>query len=127
MKAALKEKIHLAIVLTSFLALSFLLCCFLRLNLQITNGLLDNSDPETKIVVVSSRYSSVFGASIKDGLNAMAYYILFPHWDDKDKSCELLIPYSIYFALGSGTNVQLTVRNGFFGLPWVENYQILDQ
>jgi hypothetical protein len=127
MKEALKEKVHLSIVLTLFMVLSFLLGCFFRLTLQITNGLFDGSDPETKMVVVASRDSSVFGASIKDGLNAMAYYIRFPDWDDKNKNCELLIPYSVYFEVGSGTNVELSVRKGFLGLSWVEDYRIMDE
>ena len=126
-REALKEKIHIIIVLACFLTFNFLFGCFLRLNLQITNGLFDNSDPETKVVVVTSRNSSVFGASIKDGLNAMAYFIHFPHWDDKDKDCELLIPYSIYFEVGYGTNVELSVRRGLFGLPWVEDYRVMDE
>jgi len=125
MKEALKEKIHLAIVLAFFLILSFLLGCFLRLTFQIANGLLDDSDPTTKVVVVSSRDSSVFGASIQDGLNSMAHFIHFPDGDGKD--CELLIPYSIYFAVGTGINVQVEVRNGFFGLPWIETYRIMNQ
>ncbi len=126
-KEALAEKIHLSIVLILFLILSFLLSCFFRLTLQITNGLFDNSDPETKMVVVASRDGSVFGASIQDGLNAMAYFIRFPDWDDKNKSCELLIPYSIYFEVGYGTNVELSVRRGLFGLPWVEDYRVMDE
>ncbi len=125
MKAALKEKIHLAIVLAFFLVFSFLSGSFLRLTLQIVNGLFDGSDPETKIVVISSRDSSVFGASVKDGINSMAYFIHFLDGDGKD--CEFLIPYSIYFAVGTGTNLQLEVRNGFFGLPWIEDYQVMDQ
>jgi len=127
MKEALAEKIHLSIVLTLFLVLSFLLGCFFRLTLQIANGLFDDSDSETKMVVVSSRNSSVFGASIKDGLNAMAYFIHFPDWDDTNKSCELSIPYSIYFEVGYGTNVELSVKEGLFGLPWVEDYRIMDE
>jgi hypothetical protein len=79
------------------------------------------------MVVIASRDSSVFGASIKDGLNAMAYYIRFPDWDDKNKNCELLIPYSVYFEVGSGTNVELSVRKGFLGLSWVEDYRIMDE
>jgi hypothetical protein len=127
MKEALTEKIHLSLVLTFFWVLSFLLGCFFRLTFQIGNGLFDGSYPETKIVVVASRNSSIFGASIKDGLNAMAYYIDFPDWDNMEKSCELLIPYSIYFEVGSGTNMELSVKSGFFGLPWVEDYRVMDE
>lgn len=126
-KEALAEKIHLSIVLILFLVLSFLLGCFFRLTLQIANGLFDGSEPETKMVVVSSRDSSVFGASINDGLDSMAYYVFFPDWDDKSKNCELLIPYSIYFEVGYGTNVDLSVKNGLFGLPWVEDYRVMDE
>jgi hypothetical protein len=124
---AIKEKIHLAIVLSFFFVLSFLFGCFLRLNLQIANGLFDNSDPENKMVVVSSRNSSIFGASIKDGLNSMAYFVYFPDWDNKDKNCELLIPYSIYFEVGYGTSLELSVRKGVFGLSWVEDYRVMDE
>jgi len=79
------------------------------------------------MLVVASRDSSVFGASIKDGLNAIAYFIRFSDWDDKEKSCELLIPYSIYFEVGYGTNVELSVKKGLFGLPWVEDYRVMDE
>ena len=127
MAEALREKIHFSIVLTLFWVVSLLLGCFFRLTLQITNGLLDGSEPETRIAVVASRDSSVFGASIKDGLNSMAYFIRFPDWDDKKKNCELLIPYSIYFEVGRGTNMELSVKNGFLGLPWVEDYRVMDE
>jgi hypothetical protein len=127
MKEAIIEKIHLSIVLTLFLVLSFLLGCFFRLTLQIANGLFDGSDPETKMAVVSSRDSSIFGANIKDGLNSMAYYVFFPDWDDKTKNCELLIPYSIYFEVGYGTNMELSVKKGLFGLPWVEDYRVMNE
>jgi hypothetical protein len=127
MKEAFKEKIHLGIVLTLFLILSSLLGCFFRLTLQIANGVFDTSNPETKMVVVSSRDSSVFGASIEEGLNSIAYYVHFSDWDDKDKSCELLIPYSFYFEVGLGTNVELSLKKGLFGFPWVEDYRIMDE
>jgi hypothetical protein len=126
MKEALKEKIHLGIVITLFLILNSLFGCFLRLTLQITNGFLDGSEPQTVNIVVASRNSSVFGASIADGLNSMAYYIDFPDWYNQEKNCELLIPYSIYFEVGSGTHVELSVKKGFFGLPWVEDYRVMD-
>ena len=126
-KEALREKIHITIVLACFLIFIFLFGCFLRLTLQIANGLFDSSDPETKTVVVSSRDSSVFGASIKDGLNSMAYFVYFPDWDNKDKNCELLIPYSIYFEVGYGTNMELSVRKGVFGLLWVEDYRVMNE
>lgn len=57
----------------------------------------------------------------------MAYFVYFPDWDNKDKNCELLIPYSIYFEVGYGTNVELSVRKGVFGLPWVEDYRVMDE
>jgi hypothetical protein len=126
-REALQEKIHLAIVLSFLVVLSFLFGCFLRLNLQIANGLFDNSDPETKMVIVASRDSSIWGASIRDGLNATAYYIHFSDWDGKNKNCELLIPYSIYFEVGAGTNVELSIKKGLLGLEWVENYRIMDE
>jgi ABC-type transport system involved in multi-copper enzyme maturation permease subunit len=126
-KEALKEKIPLIIVLVFFGTFSFLLGCFFRLNLQIANGYLDNSYPETKIVIVAGKETSVFGGSIKDGLNPMAYYIHFSDGGDKDKNCELLVPFFTYYSVGPGTNLKVSVRQGFFHLLWVEDYGIVDQ
>ena len=124
-KEAIKENIAPWIILVTFLIFIFLFGSFLRLNLQIANGLFDKSDPDIKIAVVTRKDTSVFGASIKDGLSAMAYYIYFADWDDKDKNCELLIHSTDYYFLGQGSSVKLAVHDGFFHLPWVEDYRTI--
>ena len=125
MRQALKEEIPPYAVLTVFFTLAFLLCCFLRLNLQIANGLLDNSAPETKVVVVNHKESSAFGGDIKEGLSSIAYFIYFPDWDDKTKNCELLVPFTFYYSVGPGLSVELAVQKGFFHIPWIEDYQVI--
>jgi len=126
MRQALKEEIPLYAVIVIFATLSFLSCCFLRLNLQIANGLLDNSPAESKVVMVNHKESSAFGGDVKEGLSSIAYYIYFPDWDDKNKNCELLVPFTFYYSVGPGINVELAIRNGFFHIPWVEDYRIID-
>jgi hypothetical protein len=125
MKQALKEEIPLYAVLAVFFTLSFSLCCFLRLNLQIANGLLDNSIPEAKIVMVAHKESSAFGGDIKEGLSSIAYFIYFSDWDDKNKNCELLVPFTFYYSVGPGISVELAVQKGFFHIPWIEDYRVI--
>ena len=125
MKQALKEEIPLYAVLAAFFTLTFLLCCFLRLNLQIANGLLDSSQPESKIVVVTHKESSAFGGDVKEGLSSIAYFIYFPDWEDKNRNCELLVPFAFYYSVGPGLNVELAVRKGFFRIPWIEDCRVI--
>jgi hypothetical protein len=124
-KEALKEKIPSWVILAFFLLLSFLFGCFLRFNLQIVNGLLDGSGSETKLVYITHKETSAFGGSIKNGLNAIAYYVYFADWDDKDKICELLVSPADYYFVGSGTKVELAMRMGFLHIPWIEEYRIV--
>jgi hypothetical protein len=126
-KLALQEKVPAAIIMILFLILSCLLGWFLRFNLQIANGLLDTSDPETIRVIINHKETSALGGSIKDGVNPMAYYIDFPDWDNKDQNCQLLVPYPFYFSVGEGSTVELLAHKGLFHLPWVEAYQALDR
>jgi hypothetical protein len=126
-KLALQEKVPMAIIVVLFLILSCLLGWFLRFNLQIANGLLDPSEPETIRVIIARKETSVLGGSIKDGMNPMAYYIDFPDWDSKDKNCQLLVPYPFYFSVGEGSTVELLIRKGLFNIAWIEAYQALDR
>jgi hypothetical protein len=125
MRQALKEEIPFYAVLAVFFTLTFLLCCFLRLNLQIANGLLDNSLSETKMVVVDHKESSAFGGDVKEGLSSIAYFIYFPDWDDKNKNCELLVPFAFYYSVGPGISIELAIRKGFFRIPWIEDYRVI--
>ena len=124
-KAALKERIPFLVVIVCFLALCFLLSCFFRFSIQLANGLLDFSDPETRVVYVSDKKISSFGGSFKEGPNPMAHLIYFHDWDNTDEICELLTPPSIYYFTNIGTPVEMTLRQGFFYLPWVEDFRIL--
>jgi hypothetical protein len=126
-KLALQEKVPAVIIVISFLILSCLLGWFLRFNLQIANGLFDGSEPETIKVIITHKETSVLGGSIKDGVNPMAYYLDFPDWDNKDKNCQLLVPYPFYFSVGEGSTVELLVRKGLFNIAWIEAYQALDR
>ncbi len=126
-KLALQEKVPAAIIVVLYLILGCLFGWFLRFNLQIANGLLDQSEPETVRVIISHKETSVLGGSIKDGVNPMAYYIDFPDWNNKDQNCQLLVPYPFYFSVGGGNTVELLVRKGLFNIAWIEAYQALDR
>jgi hypothetical protein len=125
-KLALQEKVPVTIIVILFLILSCLLGWFLRFNLQIANGLLDPSEPETIRVIITHKETSVLGGSIKDGMNPMAYYIDFPDWNNKDQNCQLLVPYPFYFSVSEGSTVDLLVRKGLFNLNWIEAYESRD-
>ncbi len=125
-KSALKEKIPFLAVAAFFLFFCVLLGFFLRFSLQLANGLLDTSEPETRVVYVVDKKISSFGGSIKDGPNPMAHLIYFHDWDNSDKNCELLISPVFYYNVGLGTRLAITLRRGFFHLPWVEDCQLVN-
>ncbi len=125
-RSALKEKVPALLVAAFFLLFSFLLGCFLRFSLQLANGLLDGSEPQTRLVVVGSKDISSFGGSFKEGPNPMAHLVYFPDWDNGEGSCELLVPAYFYYMVGPGTRMELTLRQGFFHLAWVEDFQMVD-
>jgi hypothetical protein len=125
LRAALKERIPVWAVAAFFLAFWFLSCCFLRYSAQLVNGLLDFSDPETRVVYVTGRKISPFGGSIREGLNPAAHLIYFQDWDEGGGTCELLAPPALYYFADPGTPVGITFRHGFFGLPWVVDFQLL--
>jgi hypothetical protein len=122
-KSALKEQIPLWVVALFFLFFSCLLGCFLRFSLQLANGLLDFSQPEIHLVTVHSKKITSFGGSIKEGINPMAHMIYFHDWDQSGGMCELLTPQDFYYSVDDGSMMQLSLRQGLFHLPWVEDYQ----
>jgi hypothetical protein len=124
-KIALKEQIPFPVVVLFFLFFSCLLGCFLRFSLQLANGLLDFSEPETHLVAVTSKKISSFGGSIKEGINPMAHMIYFHDWENNDENCEMLTPQYFYYSVDDGSLVQLTLRRGLFHWPWVEDYQVV--
>jgi hypothetical protein len=124
-RSALKEGIPIWVVAAFFLFLSALLGCFLRYSLQLANGLLDFSDPETRVIVITDKKISPFGGSIKEGVNPVAHMVYFRDWDNGDESCELLTPSAFYYFIDTGSRLELSVRRGFFHLAWVEDYQVV--
>lgn len=125
-RAARREKWPMAALASFFLATSLLLGCFFRYSLQLANGLLDFSDPETRVVVVTDRKTSVFGGSIREGPNPEAHLVYFKDWEDPDAQGEILAPPSLYYFAGVGTSLQLTYRKGFFHWPWMVDVQLLN-
>jgi hypothetical protein len=124
--SALQEKIPVLLVGALFLFFSFLLGSFLRFSLQLANGLLDSSDSQTRVVVVSGKEISSFGGSFKEGPNPMAHLIYFHDWDNGNGNCELLVPAYFYYTVGPGTRVELSLHRGFFHWAWVEDFQMGD-
>ncbi len=122
---ALEEKLPPPAVWAFFLVFCFLLGFFLRFSVQLANGLLDSSDPESRVVVVMDKKVSSFGGSFKDGPNPMAHLIYFQDWDDSGANCEMLISPVYYYSAGIGTRLVLTVRRGFLHMSWVSDYQLL--
>jgi hypothetical protein len=122
-RGALREKIPVLVIAGFFLFFTCLLGLFLRFSLQLANGWLDYSEPETRVVIVSDKKISSFGGSIKEGMNPMAHMIYFHDWDDYGQKCGMLTPQDFYYDVDIGTNVELTLRQGFFHWPWVEDYQ----
>jgi hypothetical protein len=125
-RSALQEKIPVLLIAALFLFFSFLLGCFLRFNLQLANGLLDGSEPQTRVVVVADKEISSFGGSFKEGPNPMAHLIYFRDWNNSNGNCELLVPAYFYYTVGPGTRVELSLRQGFFHWAWVEDFQMGD-
>jgi hypothetical protein len=125
LKASWKEKVLFKFTVSCFLAACFLVSCFFRFSIQLANGLLDFSSPETRIVVVTDKNISVFGGSVKEGPNPEAHLIYFQDWDNPEETCELLTPTAFYYVVSSGSPVGLAVRRGFFHLPWVEDFQLI--
>ncbi len=124
-KNALKERIPWVVMALFFLFFSGLLACFLRFSVQLANGWLDPSDPETHLVAVTSKKITPFGGSIKEGINPMAHMIYFHDWDQSGETCEMLAPQDFYYSVDDGSMVQLTLRQGLFHLPWVADYQVM--
>ncbi len=123
-KEALKEKIPSAIVWTVFLVFWFLLTCFFRFSVQLVNGLLDFSPSQAQTIVVTDKKISALGGSFKEGPSPMAHLIYFMNWDNDKDTCELLVTPALYYTLGPGSKLELSVRQGFLHMPWVEDYQL---
>lgn len=126
-KAALREKIPSVAVVGSFFLFSLLLVFFLRFGVQLANGWLDPSEPESHVVIITGKDISAFGGNITEGLNPMAHMVHFhADWDDGGGECALWTPDDFYFSVDTGSFVQISLRQGFFHLPWVEDFQALD-
>ena len=125
LQTAWKEHILFKTLLACFFTLGVLGTCFFRFTIQLVNGFLDGSVPETRIVVVTGKDTSVFGGSFKEGPSPLAHFIYFQDWDNPAGSCELLVPPPVYYFAGPGNPVELAIRHGFFHLPWVEDFQLL--
>lgn len=122
MKLAVKEGAPILVVAVFFLIFSFLLGLFLRFNIQLANGLFDGSEAEMRMAYVTDKKISNFGGSIKDGINPMAHLVYFQEGDDKSQSYELLTRLDFYYSVDLGSKVELSVRKGFFHMPWIEDY-----
>jgi hypothetical protein len=123
-RTAFKEKTLRFAVVGFFLFFYFLSACFLRFSLQLANGLLDWSEPQTIVVVISSKQISSFGGSLREGPGSQAHLIYFHDWKNNRENGELLIPPYLYYTLGLGTPLELKVRQGFFHWAWVEDFKI---
>ncbi len=124
-RAALKEKVPPPLVAACFLAFWVLLGCFLRMSAQLANGLLDFSDPQTRLVVVTDKKISSFGGSLKEGPNPMAHLVYFSDWENADQTCEVLAPPALYYSLDPGIPMLITLRTGLFHWAWAEDLQLL--
>jgi len=125
LQTAWREHILFKTIMVCFLIFCILGTCFFRFTIQLANGFLDRSVPEIRVVVVTSKDTSVFGGSFKEGPSPLAHLIYFQDWDNPAGSCELLVPPSVYYFAGSENPLELAVRRGFFHLPWVEDFQLL--
>lgn len=123
-REALKEKIPLALAAACFLVFWFLTACFFRFSVQLVNGLFDFSNPEARVVLVTGKGTSALGGSFQEGPNPLAHLLFFQDWDHPRWSCELLVPPPIYYTASPGLPIEITVRRGLFGLPWVEDYDL---
>src|SRR5580692_6885024 len=99
-RSALKEKIPVLVVAAIFVFFCLFGGCLLRFSLQLANGLLDNSESQTRVVVIASKEISSFGGSFKEGPNPMAHLIYFSDWDNGRGNCELLVPAYFYYTVG---------------------------
>lgn len=122
-RSALQEGIPRWVITLYFLFFTVLLGFFLRFSLQLANGWLDRSDPETQVVVVTGQKISPFGGSFDDGINPLAYMVYFQDWEDDRENCELKVTMDLYYSVDAGSGLELAVRKGFFHWPWVESYQ----
>jgi hypothetical protein len=125
-KFAKEEKIPTLLVASLFIVLCFLVGCFFRFSIQLANGLLDYSDPETHVVSVNGKNVSSFGGSLKDGPNPIARLLYFSDWDNDGWNCELLTPPAFYYTAQVGTRLEVSVRKGFFHLAWIQDYRMLN-
>jgi hypothetical protein len=124
-KTALKEQVPRVVVAAVFLICCFLVACFLRFSIQLTNGLLDSSPSETQTVVVTGKKISALGGSFKEGPSPMAHLVYFGDWDNGGGICDLLTPPAIYYTVGPGSRMEISVRKGLLHLAWVEDFQIV--
>lgn len=125
-KTALKEQVPRWLVALVFVILWFLMSCFLRFSVQLANGLLDFSQPETQIVTLTDKKISALGGSFKEGPSPMAHLVYFGDWNNPGSTCELLVSPAIYYTAGPGTRLELSVRKGFFRLAWLDDFQIVN-
>ena len=121
---ALKEKVPRALVVACFLVFWFLTACFFRFSVQLVNGLLDFSSPESFVVEITGKNTSALGGSFQEGPSPLAHLLYFQDWIHPRWSCELLVPPPIYYTATQGLPIEITVRQGFFGLCWVEAYDL---
>jgi hypothetical protein len=122
---ALKEQVPrwvIAVVLSVF---CFLLVCFFRFSIQLTNGALDFAPAETQIVTLTGKNISALGGSFRDGPSPMAHLVYFGDWNNEGGTCELLITPAIYYTAGPGSRMEISVRKGLFNIPWVDDFQIV--
>ena len=125
-KSALQEAVPKVVVIICYLVVSVLLSLFFRFSVQLVNGVLDPTDIESHLVLVTDKRTSAFGGSIKEGLNPMAHLIAFHDQDPNGMAGELLAPPEIYYFVNNGNPMAVNIRKGLFHLPWVVDYQILD-
>ena len=122
-----KENIHWSVILALYLIASALLGFSFRFSVQLANGLLDFSPPESHVIIVEDKKISSFGGSLREGMNPIAHMIYFHDWENSALKCEMLTPLQdFYYAVDPGSRVGLTIRRGLFHLAWVEDYQILN-
>lgn len=125
LQAARRENVPFYAAALFLAALSLLLGCFLRYSLQLANGLLDFSDPETRVILVLDRKTSAFGGSLREGPNPEAHLVYFRDWDNPEVKGEILVPSPLYYLADLGTPLSLTYRKGFFHWPWMVDVQPL--
>ena len=80
-KLVLKEKVPVLLVAAVFLFFCLLSGLLLRFSLQLANGWLDDSEPDSQVVVVVDKKTSPFGGSFKEGPNPLAHLVYFQDWE----------------------------------------------